>query len=228
MTWYTEWAAKHSIAFALPEKAIEMFVGLEPVWTTHFTRDELFAATRELVFDNRKDKDGNNRLKWHEEHRTAVPEAIKNLRGKAKTKHEQSQYRDDQTCQACGNTGLATVPHPGKKEGGKFPLPLADELTAEPNSINRFGTPIYRGLSVACWCGIGAQITQRQHDSKHKIMTIQEYENRYPNWRDVQFQIDGARQAARATRTVAEVAESERSLRELIRSIQANARQHRT
>ncbi len=225
MNWYIRWTANHINAFALPEKAITMFAALEPAWTLHFTEAELDAATREMMFDKRKDKDGNNRLKWHEEHRTAVPEAVNKIRALEYSRRMLHDLPDHHVCGACGNTGIAIVPHPGKITGDSFPLPLAGELTSRPARLNVLGQPIYITLGVTCSCSIGRRAEAKQMEAvslgsaKSRSITLSEYERYYPNYREVMFEIESVKKQGMARRTAAETAASEASIRSLLASM---------
>ncbi len=224
--WYCKWAAKHITAFALPEKAFETFAELGKAWSKFFTEAELHTATEELKYSQRRDADGKSSLAFAESHRLAVPDAVKRVRAKMIARATASSEPPPR-CHNCDDSGIAIVPHPGKKQkqGYDATAPLADILTSKPQGFNAYGEPIYHTLGVLCGCHAGKKIeaVQRSNataDSKRTVsLTLEEYDARYGNWQTVQYDIRREKEASRVPMTAEEVQQSRATIQGLAKRL---------
>lgn len=179
--WYLDWVKQHRTTFGLhTAEASAAFAAWWPAFNAmSVTRDELTAATYAVLNGG----PAPMRLADHYQAlRTALGLVRDTARGAEQKRRLAESGNDRGTCaDGCRDTGYVTVPHPKhcSAEGWR------------PYHHNAAGNPVYVTAAVACRCGAGRRLHERQQSAAAEsgqtsrvVMTLSSYEDTVnSNWR---------------------------------------------
>lgn len=183
---YDSWLADHVAAFNLPADAVSTFMQWQDAFTAQYTEAELRAATKAMILNTAKNHDGQPVLKWADNHRVAIVDAITRVRGHKR----HAPFGAGIACPKCKSDGFIEVPHPLiNPDAPRERRVLNSVLKFQAYSVNGDGHGTYMTMPVVCDCPFGARVGGNR-------LTFARYAAMYPNWRAVMDQIEAARAAS--------------------------------
>jgi hypothetical protein len=189
--WYMAWAGDHCHKFGFRDADAQMVLAWREVFEMLFTADELRRATGQLLASP-------DAPRFASDHRGAIIRAVENVRRNAGRKAVESSLVGG--CIECGGNGIVVVPHPGMTEDHP---PRMRGMLLPPRGDP---TGLTRTLGVCCvLCDVGTRTRATTEQQGRPLMTISQYENLYPNWRDIKFQRQQVLDAGRTPPTAADV-----------------------
>ena len=196
MNEYDAWLADHISAFGLPAEAAATFLQWQPAFSI-YTTEELRSATKALILNRKLDSDGKPVLRWAENHRIAIQEAIDRIRLERSCPAIGAPATVT-NCPLCSQSGFVEVPHPLLTTDGKQ---LNPRLELRVYNVNYEGKPVFKMMHVVCNCSTGFRIAQTQRAAylggtlRSVQMTLDRYQQAYPNWREILAEIEATRTA---------------------------------
>jgi len=177
---FSEWAVFHGGMFSLVKDSdVHMFSAWKVFFlTAGVTAQELREATLSMA---------KTPPKWRDDHLVAINSHVRASRAK-RWQLEQQQFDENEAdceCDLCGNRGYVIVPHEKAIRGGKW--------------CGNCDTWV-----VWCRCSQGfhqAERNARQEAEKPGFgvgLTLDQYETRYPQWKEMVAQHERETQALRA------------------------------
>lgn len=184
--WYMAWAADHCHKFGFRDADAQMVLAWREVFEMLFTADELRAATGHLLA-------AGDTPRFASDHRGAIIRAVESARQASARKAFDSTAPSG--CEACGGCGIVIVPHPGLTDDGREWRGVLRTPDADPTGLTRTA-------GVCCQvCKPGHRTREATEKQGRPLLTMAQYEHRYPYWREVQFAREQVLKASRAPAT---------------------------